>query len=142
MWSQNKVLSVPKQKCCGADFQSAFFNARFKIKIKNQRNLPNTNFPLNPLLLLFFIIRDIYTFTVSSQEKKKTENIKLSGQNQSASFHQTQKFQAVRSIVKPFSSCHRTGNSYSPEFFLFKVPAVTKYTKNYLAASPSSSITV
>lgn len=42
----------------------------------------------------------------------------------------------------PFHQVTAQAISYSPEFFLFKVPAVTKYTKNYLAASPSSSITV
>lgn len=131
-------------KCCRVDFQSAC-SIKGKIKIRSSEDSQDkyTWIPSESFGSLLGLLLDIFTFAASSWEK----NNKLSGQNQSNSLHKTPgkeqiKFQTVISIAKPFSSCHSTGNSYSPEFFLFKVPAVTKYTKNYLAASPSSSITV
>lgn len=130
-----------------SDSRSPFQHlARVICETRRGHNVSQLEFPSEKPSGFRIIYCDKHIFEVSQWGGKK---IKLSGPNQTNSFHKPPrlpaakeqiKFQAVR--LKPVSSCHSAGTSDSPELFLLKVPAVTEYTKNYLAASPSSSITV
>lgn len=139
MWLRDKRAFFKRRGTAdGADFSSVFHVRVTRICEMNPKLLLKF-FPFLTALVLPSLGRSnpINTFTCSAT----TQDGKARGSKELPA-KSGKSFKTVRLEAKPVSSCHSTGNSYSPGLFLFKVPAVTKYTKNYLAASPSSSITV